>query len=265
MNDSPMKTIRVCGVCGKPMAADDLHGRCPECLSTVPPVSADETLSERAPPRSGQQIATSALEGRADGKKTVSRGSAIPLPLHARALLEKLGTIADWSALIGELKLVLQKPPSVSRRRRVSLAVACLFPLAALAALPAFFVAEFPLPALHRLRAMKFFSILWLLVALVPSVFAASSARWRLWQSLGMVLVRADGTPASRARVFLRQMITWSGLMLFWMLPALLLRLAPLWGLIASVLFAAIVAYSTLARPERGLQDRILGTWLVPL
>jgi len=43
-------------VCGQPIAADDPHGRCPECLSTVPPVSAEESLSEGAPPGSEEGL-----------------------------------------------------------------------------------------------------------------------------------------------------------------------------------------------------------------
>jgi hypothetical protein len=42
------------------------------------------------------------------------------------------------------------------------------------------------------------------------------------------------------------------------------LRVAPHWAIALGILLIGTVAYSTLATPERGLQDRILGTYLVP-
>jgi hypothetical protein len=81
----------------------------------------------------------------------------------------------------------------------------------------------------------------------------------------GLAVVRPDGKRASRLRVLWRGVLAWAPLFL---LPILGLSLARATGglaalILALVLYAALVSASVLW-PERSLQDRLAGTWLVP-
>jgi eukaryotic-like serine/threonine-protein kinase len=79
------------------------------------------------------QIACSALEGRvvpaaAEGCGAVSR----PLPLHARAFLEKLPALPDITTIVATLAPLLQHVTAVSRLRRAGVVGGCLvFPFVA--------------------------------------------------------------------------------------------------------------------------------------
>ena len=78
------------------------------------------------------QVAVAALEGRIVGADAArGRVPAAPVPLHARKFLIALPTFISLDSLTGDLKPLLQKVASVTRRRRLGLVVAC-------AALPIF-------------------------------------------------------------------------------------------------------------------------------
>ncbi len=93
----------------------------------------------------------------------------------------------------------------------------------------------------------------------------------------GVVAVKRDGSRAGRLRVFWRALVTWSpvvfglvglvvlGLQMF-ADPAVAESIFAVLGVacgLALGLFAALAIGSALM-PERGLQDRLAGTWLVP-
>jgi serine/threonine protein kinase len=116
----------------------------------------------------------------------------------------------------------------------------------------------------------------WLLVTAILSIAAAIACRGGLllW-ALGLAVVRNDGRPASRWRIFWRALIAWLPLFL---LPFALLfgstALVSRWpaggsslaitvGAIVAVACLALVVWSTLL-PGRGIADRLAGTWLVP-
>lgn len=87
--------------------------------------------------------------------------------------------------------------------------------------------------------------------------------RGGLLRAMGLELVRNDGRPASRVRVLIRTSIAWA--------PIIALRIASPGAsrieFVASALAVlALLAGATAAivRPERGLQDRLAGTWIVP-
>jgi hypothetical protein len=110
------------------------------------------------------------------------------------------------------------------------------------------------------------------------SLFCALAFRSGLAMLIfGVVAVKRDGSRAGRLRVFWRALVTWSpilfGLVGFvalglWLFgdPADAGNMNVVWGIaggIAIGLYAALAVVSALL-PERGLQDRLAGTWLVP-
>ena len=117
----------------------------------------------------------------------------------------------------------------------------------------------------------------------IGSLFCAIAFRRGLAMVfLGVVAVKRDGSRAGRLRVLWRATVTWSpyvlvfiGLMFCgaWMIadptvanPAVAADISLAWGMaggIALGLFGVLAVVSALM-PERGLQDRLAGTWLVP-
>ncbi|KPJ68913.1 MAG: hypothetical protein AMS14_11925 [Planctomycetes bacterium DG_20] len=118
--------------------------------------------------------------------------------------------------------------------------------------------------------------IVTLLLALL-SIFCALVFRGGLaMRVLGVVAVKRDGSRAGRLRVFWRALVTWLPFVLGSVGLAILGRLlyaepAVSGGItvpgavsaLALALFAALAIMSALL-PERGIQDRLAGTWLVP-
>jgi hypothetical protein len=212
------------------------------------------------------QVAISALEGRiTDASNLTGHPVAVRLPLHARALLDKFPTFRGWSSLIKELEPLLKKPATVSRHRRIEAAVACCLFYVELGIL----VVVLLIAASHGSYFREFTKrpgIILLRWALLAGVLESlwSSFAGGLWFHLGIALVNADGSTTSRGRIFLRHTIDWVGLFLFCALLVFLGGVAAWFALIALVAFAVIATLSILASPERDLQDRILGTWLVP-
>jgi hypothetical protein len=86
-----------------------------------------------------------------------------------------------------------------------------------------------------------------------------------LMRAFGIAVVRGDGSDASRGRMLWRACLAWSwlpvGLIVFSMLMPL--GNTPAAIAIPCVLIALCVGVSA-ALPNRSLQDRLAGTWLVP-
>jgi len=100
----------------------------------------------------------------------------------------------------------------------------------------------------------------------IPSLICALLFRGGLLlRILGLAIVTRRGSRASRLRVFWRALITWSPVALLAILCVLLVPLAGMaWTVSLGVsLWLALVVWSALL-PQRSLQDRIAGTWLVP-
>jgi serine/threonine protein kinase len=100
-----------------------------------------------------------------------------------------------------------------------------------------------------------------------PAVIAALSFRGGLVLLVcGVGVVRKDGLPASRFRVFLRSLITWAALFVPAAVGVLLMNpvARPAATTFLVVLLAAgLTVWSTLL-PDRGIPDRFSGTRLVP-
>lgn len=96
------------------------------------------------------------------------------------------------------------------------------------------------------------------------SPFALLSATWFrggfLLRAFDLAIVTGAGEEASRQRALLRALVAWS--------PSLFLLMAILfgWTVLGAAALAVIVGGLAMAiiTPERGLQDRIARTWLVP-
>jgi hypothetical protein len=81
-----------------------------------------------------------------------------------------------------------------------------------------------------------------------------------------LAVINARGERAERARLYLRWAVVWLPLVVPMLLAALLVEVAPTTALLCStaLLFLWIAgAIYTVVHPERGLHDRVAGTWVV--
>jgi eukaryotic-like serine/threonine-protein kinase len=106
----------------------------------------------------------------------------------------------------------------------------------------------------------------WIVYVGLPALLTALLFRGGLVQrALRVAVVRRDGEPASRLRVFWRSLVTWSPVLAA---PILIFVLKPVLGVTwATTLTVALVgglALWSAMLPQRGLQDRLAGTCLVP-
>jgi eukaryotic-like serine/threonine-protein kinase len=130
---------------------------------------------------------------------------------------------------------------------------------------------------LDMLRKPSFFLFM-MVVSLViyvclPALIAALAFRGGLVLLLtGVTFVRRDGAPASRLRLFWRALVAWIPILValvlsFKSLAAPLLPAgstvgnSPVWALAFGVV--CVLTILSIAVPQRGLQDRLAGTWPV--
>jgi hypothetical protein len=123
------------------------------------------------------------------------------------------------------------------------------------------------MPPLALVTLTMFFGTL-MVIALLALVTAIAT-RGLLLRLLGFELVTGDGRRAARWRVLARTAIAWSPILV----PAVLstarggIADGP-WGLMFVFGVALILqlagAVFAIARPSRGFQDRLAGTWIVP-
>lgn len=182
-----------------------------------------------------------------------------PVPLYARSWIKGLsrGTESDPEAVEASLKALLKLPASVSGRRVCHLLLCGLLALS-------FGIAARPAMSL----AGTFGSIA--VVALISAFLFRGGLLLRLF---GISVVTKDGLGISRLRASARSVAGWSP---YWII-ALACLIAGLAGftLRAAIIIPAFLACFLLETvpfrvrdreidPERGFQDRIAGTFLVP-
>jgi uncharacterized RDD family membrane protein YckC len=99
-----------------------------------------------------------------------------------------------------------------------------------------------------------------------PALLAALVFRGGLAQRIaGVAFVRKDGALASRLRVFWRALLAWCPLFVALLIPVFHPRwLGPIDASTFSVSLVLASVLLSLLLPERGLQDRLAGTWPVP-
>ena len=71
-------------------------------------------------------VAVAALEGRPDVAVKTAKEVAVPLPLHARKVLQDLPQLADAGAVAGGLQPLLRRIASISRWRRAAVVAGCI-------------------------------------------------------------------------------------------------------------------------------------------
>ena len=130
------------------------------------------------------------------------------------------------------------------------------------------------LPGSSVLRGVLFMATTaWFQFIILPSLIACVLLRGApLLQVLGIALVTKDGSQASPWRALSRALITWSPILIMPLVMGAVRVGAPeirtpivvgLYMLLALFLIT-VGMIAALWTPQRALQDRLLGTWLVP-
>jgi uncharacterized RDD family membrane protein YckC len=244
-----------------------------------------------------RQVAISALEGRPFAIEEAHEAALTrPLALHAKTLVDGLRPGANLGDVIGQLRPLLGKLVTVSRMRRLALLAAAIW-------FPVLLTISVMLPqsraelkadaagsrsgwqkaklreetASNQREKTKEYAA-WLAwcytvaVVIIPCLLAAVLFRGGvLLRGLGIAVVTAEGSNASRGRVLWRNFIAWAPVLAA-PVPALvrLLRAgageelpwtAFMWVTLAVLAVPTVI--SLLLR-ERSLQDCLAGTYLVP-
>jgi len=101
--------------------------------------------------------------------------------------------------------------------------------------------------------------------AAIPALLAALFFRGGLaLRAAGVAFVRKDGAMASRLRMFWRALVAWSPVPAAIILSAALQHEFPTLAAIAPAVLLCLLATLSVALPQRGLPDRLAGTWPVP-
>ena len=231
--------------------------------------------SELATSLTGRQqflhdVASAGLMGWRDtGPVAIER----PLPLAARETLARVARAAfgSFDGVRAALEHLRHRPDAVSHRRRA----ASLF----LPGVPLFLVMWAVAVILVRFRGIgssaagvtptsvsRLFILQMAIVAALAAVTTlASKGGVVLWWS-GIGLTTGTGMAAPRAVVVWRTFVAWSPVLAgaVLVLGAGLHPRTALMAVIVAILLMLCGAVFAVLNPERGLQDRIAGTWLVP-
>jgi hypothetical protein len=194
----------------------------------------------------------------------------VPLPAEGRQAIELV--IASWYRVAGSVARVPDEPDG--RRRARIVAIAQRYPTDAGVAV----AAKRPVVRAlletrpHRPLPSFLFAAMLLYDALAKvamcAIVSAVVARGALLRLLGFDVVTVDG-PASRFRVAGCTAIAWAAVLG----PAIPFAVSGDWFVNVAtnipVAYAALLVHFggaavAIARPSRGLQDRLAGTWIVP-
>ncbi len=198
------------------------------------------------PPHDGNLVSTVALR--------CLENRPVPLPVH-----EFLKTAGDGND-VRELRQLLHVPVVVSRMQRLAVfAASAAGPV--LVGLAAMLIKQIS-PAL----AIGIAGITAILGMAIPALLAA----WffgggLLLRMFGVAIVRHDGRPATEAQTTMRSLLAW----LPCFLSPLPVPVLMVWLNFPDACFIVLFVITGLAvmsalLPERGLPDRLAGTWLVP-
>jgi hypothetical protein len=201
------------------------------------------------------QVAYAGLAGRtpSEANETVPQ---IPMPLFARAFLQKLPAVPDLPSVLAQLRPLLDKPAEVSSGQRRGLMYMSIF----FACLCSGWVS---IASRYMMMQGEITTAWWVLGAFaIPSLTASLLFRRGLGlRLLKIEIVTKTGLPAPRWQTFLRCLLAWLPFLLLLLSVALLDRFWPFWIFLASLVGGIIYR---LVRPGRAIRDRIVGTWLVP-
>lgn len=199
------------------------------------------------------QVAYAGLAGRSASAEANESVPQIPMPLFARAFLQKLPAAPDLSAVLAELRPLMDKPAEVSSGQRRGLIY-----MSTLIACMCFGWTSIALGYIQGKQVP-----LWMFSTLaLPSLTASLLFR----RGLGLRLLKVEivtktGLPAPRWQSFLRCLLPWLPFFLTLLSVALIERPWPLLVFLSAVVGGIVYR---LVRPGRAIRDRIVGTWLVP-
>jgi len=95
--------------------------------------------------------------------------------------------------------------------------------------------------------------------------------RGLLMRGFALDVVNKKGEPAGRVRIFLRNVVTWSPVLAPFVIYAVIMAATPATAALAAegagiavLIVLAIGVGMAIRTPERGLADRLVGTYLVP-
>ncbi len=224
-------------------------------------------------------IQLSMLEKQSDGKDRSEERQAIEVYIAGR-FGKTISDPTTWSnpfaaGIPEDMRLrarqIVARYPNPSEKQLAE-ATAVAEPLVGMFDMTGFLVGWSSLP-LVALQASMFL----LLVAAASLVSAIAFRGGLVMRTLGVAAVKRDGSPAGRLRVFWRAVVAWSPVPLG--MAGCIVSVASLRGgrpefadimatmgmasALAMATFAALTVVSTLM-PQRGIQDRLAGTWLVP-
>jgi hypothetical protein len=206
--------------------------------------------------------------------EAVKQPPRIPIPLPARRVLLSLrdAEFPSAEALSNGVSTALAVPAVLPwRRRALQIAMSAAFPVLTAATTAVALIAT-------RSRGMTiprfWFTTItvlggtFLIPALLGMAGAAVTGSGFTFRPTRAALVNRLGEPASRIRALWRAAVTWSPIVVVLPLTAfskppdgrvsvLLLQTVIVLAMLAAALWA-------IARPTRGIQDRLSGTWIVP-
>jgi uncharacterized RDD family membrane protein YckC len=123
---------------------------------------------------------------------------------------------------------------------------------------------------LRLIGAVLFIFFPWF-VASCAIVIALLARRGLLMRGFALDVVTKKGEPAGRVRIFLRNMVTWSPVLAPFVIYAAIMAATPATAALAAegagiavLIVLAIGVGMAIRTPERGLADRLVGTYLVP-
>ncbi len=187
-----------------------------------------------------------------------------PVPVYARSFVDALaqGAKADPDRVGQQLRSLLDRPHSVSSRRRVYYLLLC-----GLLVLCFMGVRIAAWPGMNRLLYIPFVLGMTVTIALLTAFLFRGGLLLRLF---GIAVVTRDGAVASRFRTSLRSLVGWSP---YWIVALACFGASRVRAshvnprailVFGAIILAMAAVWDAWSHPERGFQDRIAGTWLVP-
>lgn len=233
----------------------------------IDPKGDDEKLSDAATAPLGgyeaqlflKQATSSVLLGRIVAPDEIWDGPvAAVLPLQARTFLSRLPGFSSLEAMTSELAVLLNQPASVRFRTRLLIVLGCSAPIL-------FFLFMELVSSGQRTGSTLrlIFSSMTLLVALFSMIAAVDLRGGLLMRAARIAFVTRTGSPASQERLLLRSLVAWLPVILFYFLRLPFRGEGWVWVVTFGSLAALTIV--SLLLPQRGLPDRIVGTWPVPL
>ena len=195
-----------------------------------------------------------------------------PLPLPARDTLGKVAgaAFASIDGVRAAFEDLLHGPDWVSRRRRAASLLLPGVPLflgisAVTLILLLFRATADPAAGVTAIDVSRLFVQQLTIAAALAAVTAVASKGGVVLRWWGIGLVTATGTPASRARVMWRTFVAWLPVLAGALMLGVEMRpLTALMTVVVTMLLMLCGVAWAILDPDRGVQDRIAGTWLVP-